>query len=223
MTDTPSGNVDIQRELNRLEEMLLDSPRLPLSRWTLVDEEQLLDQLDLIRLNLPAAFQEATRVVQQKQEILAEAEQYAQELIAAAEQQAAQMLDETGIIRRAEMEASQVRQRIQQECEALQNQTLDDVDRIRQQSQEEIEEVQRRAIAERDQVQLEADSYADQVLQGLEQQLLELMRVVRNGRQQLNLDAPAPKPPQPKSLPGKPQSANAKNSRPSRLGDRRKP
>ena len=36
-----SPGVDIQRELNRLEEIILDSPRIPFVGRTLIDEEQL--------------------------------------------------------------------------------------------------------------------------------------------------------------------------------------
>src|SRR5690242_1664172 len=96
------GSLDIQRELNRMEELILDSPRIPLSRRTMVDEEQILDQLDLIRLSLPEAFHEAEEIVHQKDAILDQAEQYAQEIIEAAERRAAQIVNESGILRQAE-------------------------------------------------------------------------------------------------------------------------
>ncbi|MGP1386992.1 MAG: hypothetical protein ACTS2F_25770 [Thainema sp.] len=201
MTNSSSNGIDIQQELNRLEEMLLDSPRLPFSRRTLVDEEQILDQLDLIRLNLPTAFQEATQIVRQKQEILAEAEQYAREVIAVAEQQAAQIMDEMGIVRQAEMQAEQIRRQVQQECETVRNQTIDEIERARNQARDEVETMQQSAIAEQMQIQQDADVYADQVLQGLEKQLIEVMRIIRNGRQQLGPDVAVSKSTQPKSLP----------------------
>jgi F0F1-type ATP synthase membrane subunit b/b' len=179
------GGVDIQRELNRLEEIILDSPRVPLSRRTLIDEEQLLEQLDLVRLNLPAAFQEATEVILHKEDVLMEAEQYAQEIIAAAEQRAMQLLDETGIMRQAELEAQQIRQQVQQECEAMQRQTLADIEQIRRRAQQDLEEMQRLALAECEEIQQGADDYADRVLRDMEERLSEMMRIVRNGRQQL--------------------------------------
>lgn len=188
------GNVDIQRELNHLEEMILDSPRIPLSRRTLIDEEQLLDQLDLVRLNLPTAFQEAEDLVRQKDEILLQAEQYAQEIIDAAERRAAQILDELGIIRQAEMEARQIRQRVQEECEDIQEQTMRDLERMRRQAQQEIDEMRRLAIAECEDIQGGADAYADHVLSDMEQQLNEMIRIIRNGRQQLYQEPPAPRP-----------------------------
>ncbi|WP_228035577.1 hypothetical protein [Oculatella sp. LEGE 06141] len=195
------GGVDIQRELNKLEEMILDSPRIPLSRRTIVDEEHLLDQLDLIRLSLPTAFQEASEVVREKEELLLEAEQYAQEIIEAAEQRAAQILDEMGLLRQAELEVQQIQQRVQQECEAAREQTMADIEQMRRRAQQELEEIRQMAIAEAEDIQSGADDYADSVLKDMEQQLLDMVRVIRNGRQQLQ--------PEPTPAPAKPRETNA--------------
>ncbi len=186
---TPSGapGIDIQRELNRLEEIILDSPRVPLTRRTLVDEEQLLDQLDLIRLNLPSAFQEADIIVRHKDEILQEAEEYAQEILEAAEQRATQILNEMGLIQQAQAEAEQLRQQVRLECETLQQQTIAEVEQIRYQAQQELEKIRSRTLAECQDVQNGADEYADHVLGSIEQQLGDMLRVIRNGRQQLQI------------------------------------
>ncbi|NJR65026.1 MAG: ATP synthase F0 subunit B [Leptolyngbyaceae cyanobacterium CRU_2_3] len=176
--------------------MILDSIRVPLSRLTLVDEEQLLDQLDLVRLNLPTAFQEATEIVIHKEEVLIDAEQYAQEIIASAEQRAAQILDEISIIRQAEGEAQRIRQQVQHECEAMQQQTLADIDQIRRRAQQELEDMQRLALVECEEIQRGADDYADRVLQDMENRLTEMMRVIRNGRQQVQANPPSTRTPQ---------------------------
>lgn len=182
------SNVDIQQELNTLEEMLLDSPRIPLTGKTLVDEEELLDQLDAIRINLPTAFQQAQEIIRQKQEILAEAEDYARQIAAMAEERAAQIMDELGIVRQAEAEAQQIRQQLRQECETLQQQTLAEVEQLKQQARRELEEMQKQALAEQRAIQQEADTYADQVLGDIEHKLSDMLRVIRNGRQQLHRD-----------------------------------
>ncbi|MBF2048204.1 MAG: hypothetical protein EDM05_042380 [Leptolyngbya sp. IPPAS B-1204] len=188
---TRIGGVDIQRELNKLEEMILDSPRIPLSRRTVVDEEQLLDQLDLVRLNLPTAFQEATEILLHKEEVILEAEQIAQQIIATAEQRAAQILDEMDIVRMAEREAQQIRQQVQQDCELMQQQVMADIDQMRRRAQQELEDMQRSMIAECEDIQRGADDYADRVLSDLEAQFTEMMRVIRNGRQQIQSDSAA--------------------------------
>ncbi len=188
---TRIGGVDIQRELNKLEEMILDSPRIPLSRRTVVDEEILLDQLDLVRLNLPAAFQEATEILIHKEEVIVEAEQIAQQIIASAEQRAAQILDEMDIVRIAEQEAQQIRQQVQRDCEMMQQQVLGDIDQMRRQAQQELEEFQRQSIMDCEEIQRGADEYADRVLSDLEAQFGDMTRIVRNGRQQIQSDAAA--------------------------------
>lgn len=182
--------VDIQQELNRLEEMVLSSPHIPLTRRTIVDEEQLLDQLDLIRSHLPAILQEARAIVEQSQEILFQAEQQAEEMLQTAQAQATQMVSETTIIQRAELEAKQLQQHVQQECIAVQEENLVEIDSIRQQAQQEFEQMRQRAIAEAQAIQQGADDYADAVLDNLEQQLKDILRIIYNGRQQLKTSAP---------------------------------
>lgn len=194
---TRTTGVDIQRELNRLEEIILDSPRIPLTRRTLVDEEQLLDQLDLVRLNLPIAFQEAEIIIRHKDEIVQEAELYAQEIIEAAEQRAAELLNEMGLIQQAKIEADQLRQQVQLDCEAIQQATIAEIEQMRYLAEQELAEIRARTLAECEEIQNGADDYADHVLDGIEQQLSEMLRVIRNGRQQLdgNSSASGQKPP----------------------------
>lgn len=170
---------------------MLDSPRIPLSRRTVVDEEMLLDQLDLVRLNLPAAFQEAAEVALHKEEVMMEAEQIAQQIIASAEQRAAQILDEMDIVRLAEQEAQHIRQQVQRDCEMMQQQVLGDIDQMRHRAQQELEEMHRQALAECEEIQRGADEYADRVLSDLESQFSDMMRIIRNGRQQIQSDAAA--------------------------------
>ncbi|WP_242032956.1 DivIVA domain-containing protein [Oscillatoria sp. FACHB-1406] len=180
-----SGNIDIQAELNRLEDIILYSPHIPLTKRTLIDEEQLLEQLDLVRVNLPSAFADAVEIVRQKEEILLQAEEYAQDIIAAAQQRAAEILDELGIVRQAELEAARVRHQVQQECEQIQQSTLAEIEQLRARTHQEIEQLRQTTLNECEDIQDGADEYADAVLSNIEQQLGEMLRIIHNGRQQL--------------------------------------
>ncbi len=210
------GDIDIQQELNKLEELILSSPRVPFSGRTLVDEDQLLDQLDAIRLNLPPAFRQAVQILQQRNALLAEAERYAQDLIAAAEQQAAQMLDELGIVRQAEQMAQQLKTQAQQDCDGLRTQVMGDIEQMQIQAQREWEALRQKALDEQDMIQQEADGYADQVLSNVEQQLSQMLRIIQNGRGHLRPaeKAPAPAPTQrPKASKGPSPSPPSSDSR----------
>jgi cell division septum initiation protein DivIVA len=182
------GSVDIQQELNRLEEMVLSSLRIPLTGRTLIDEEKLLDQLDYIRLALPSLFQEAAAVLDQKNEILLGAEEYGQQLVEAAQAKRAQILAESDIIQQVEHEAEQLRRQVQQECEGIMQETLTEIDRKRYACQQELEQMRQTAIAQAQEIEDGADVYADGILGNIEQDLKEMLRIVTNGRQQLQID-----------------------------------
>jgi cell division septum initiation protein DivIVA len=178
--------IDVEQELNRLEEMILSSFRVPLTGKTLVDEEKLLEQLDLIRLSLPDAFNQAIAIIEQKQEIFLEAEEYGQQIVDAAQAKRVQILDENDIIRQAEKEAEQIRRQTQLECEAMMKETVAEIELKRRQTQQELEEMRSQAIAQAQQIEQGADEYADGVLDNIETDLSQMLNIIRNGRQQLN-------------------------------------
>ena len=208
VSEAEAVDFNLQREFNRVEEMILDSPRIPFTRRTLVDEDKLLNQLDFVRMNLPDAFEKAVEVVEQKQQILQEADDYAQDIVQSAQKRAAQILDETEIVRRAELEAHQIRQQVEHDCESIQRKTLAEIDQMRRSTQQELEQARRAAqqeleqmrhqtLTECEEVQNGADRYADAALERIEQQFSEMLKVIRNGRQQIHQNSahPSRKPP----------------------------
>lgn len=184
-TERRDVDFDIQQELARLQEMIYESFHIPISRWTIIDEDKLIEQLELIVTKIPEAIRKALAVLDQEQDIIAEAEIYAQRIIQSANQQAAKILDESGIIQQAQQEANQIRQQVQQECEAIQGQTMAEIEQLRQVTTNEMEQLRQNSLADARKIQDGADEYADAVLNRLEQQLGEMLGVVRNGRQQL--------------------------------------
>ncbi|MDA0266530.1 MAG: ATP synthase F0 subunit B [Cyanobacteria bacterium] len=210
--------LDIQQSLDVLEELILSSLRVPFTRRTLVDEDQILEQLDRIRLNLPTVFREAVQIVQQRNAILSEANQYAQELTLNAEQQAVQRLDELGIIRQGEAEANQLRQKAQQDCEQLRAQALSELEQWQQAAEDKWTQMRQQTEADCAGLKQEADVYAAQVLQGIEQQLTEMLRVVHNGRQSIQVQpqlSGADTVQKRRSTKGLPPSSGAKRAEPS--------
>lgn len=184
------SRLDIQQSLNVLEELILESPRVPFSRRTLVDEDQLLEQLDRIRLNLPTVFQEAIQIVQQRDRILHEANQYAQDMIAAAEQEAARRLNDLGIVQQADAKARQVKQQLEQECDAMRSQTQAEIEQWQEAALQYWEQTKQQTEADCQTLRNDADTYANDVLQRIEYQLSEMMRVIQNGRRALPTAGP---------------------------------
>ena len=179
------SRVDIQQELNRLEEMVLASPNIPLTRRTLVDEERLLDQLDIVRVNLPVVFEEAKAIVKQKKEIILQAQLEAEQIVETAKIRATRILNETEILRQAHQEATLLQNQVQQECELALEQSQIEIEQARLQLTQELEQMRNQAITEAQEIQVGADVYADNALKDIEQQLHDMLRVIQNGRKQL--------------------------------------
>jgi vacuolar-type H+-ATPase subunit H len=172
--------------IEQLEERILDSPRVPLTGKTMVDEEELLDRLDAIRLSLPEVITTAQEIVLYQERLIKEAQQQVQQILAEANQRAYQVANELGIIDRAEQEARQIRQIAIAECEQLRQQTIIEVQRTRDCHLQEIERMRAQVMIECQQIQAGADDYADRVLQNMEHQLTDILQAIQSGRQRLS-------------------------------------
>jgi vacuolar-type H+-ATPase subunit E/Vma4 len=182
---------DIFRAIDRLEERILNSPRVPLTGKTMVDEEVLLEQLDAIRLSLPEVVTTAREVLEYKHQIVREAQQQAQQVLDEASNCAEQITNELGIVERAEQEARQIRQMALAECEQLRQQALAEIQQLHDCQARELGQMRQNTISECQHIQAGADEYADRVLHNMEYQLKDLLQSIQRGRQYLNRDAEA--------------------------------
>jgi F0F1-type ATP synthase membrane subunit b/b' len=186
--------LELQQQLEKLEEIIiLDGLKVPLTGRTFLSEEELLIQLTAVQDSIPETIRIAQKVLNQREEIIARAKQYAQEIIKSAEQRAAQIADEQTIIQHAEAEAQQLRTQIQQEIEDIRRKNISEMERVRRQTQQDIDAMRQNALQEQAHIHQESDQYADRVLTDLEQQLGEMMRVIKNGR--IHLRQPKSNPP----------------------------
>ncbi|MBD2175401.1 hypothetical protein H6F42_00545 [Pseudanabaena sp. FACHB-1998] len=178
--------MSLHKELDHLEEMVLESgPRV--MGHTVIDEEKLCQQIDRVRFSVPESIAKAEEILIYKQDLIAEAQQYAEDLIKAAELRASQLLEESLIIRQAEQEADQIRRELQEECDQMRSQTLNEVNQMRRQAQKDLDNLHQRVTTEVQDMQRGADEYSDRVLGNLESQLIDMIKIVQNGRKELRL------------------------------------
>ncbi len=170
-------NVDFQQELERLESLILDSVRIPLTELVVIDEGLVLDRVDSIRKQIPRELAIAREILQRKQEILKQAEDYARNLIESTKKQANRIIQESALVRQAELKATRIRIETQRECEQL-----------RQETSREVEHWREMALTEYEEIQNGADDYARNVLGNLEGQLSQMLAIIRNGSQQLEAE-----------------------------------
>ncbi len=100
--------VDILYLLDQLEEVLGSGPRVPFISRTLVDEQEVLDILDQIRVSIPEEIKAARRVTQEREQILDEARSEADRMLRDADAQAAGRVSEHALVHAAEARASEI-------------------------------------------------------------------------------------------------------------------
>jgi len=103
--------VDILYLLDQLEEVLGGGSRLPLTSRTLVDEQEILDILDQIRVSIPDELKAARRLTQERDQVVADAHAEANRILGDADAQAIERVAEHSLVRIAEMRAADIEER----------------------------------------------------------------------------------------------------------------
>lgn len=115
--------MDILYLLDQLEEVLGAGSHLPMTSRTLVDEQEILDILDQIRVSIPDEIKAARRVTQERDQLLADARAEADRLVHEADSRVAERLAEHHMVRAAEARAAEIEERALQEADRMRRET----------------------------------------------------------------------------------------------------
>jgi cell division septum initiation protein DivIVA len=91
--------------VERLEGMLANGKKLPLTSSVVVDQAAALELIDELRHAIPEEVQSARRINAEGERILERANQEAERIVVRAREQAAQLIDEQGLTEAAEVES----------------------------------------------------------------------------------------------------------------------
>ncbi len=111
--------MDIMHLIDRLEEAIKNSKRLPFSGTRLVDERHIWSLLDQMRISIPDEVRRAERITREKERILAQSHEERERIVALARSEAAQITAEHTISRAAEERAAAIRKRTEREVESV--------------------------------------------------------------------------------------------------------
>lgn len=95
----------VEALLSKLESIVSDSTKIPLTNKVMVDSDEISDLVELIRRALPEEMQEAAEMVSEREEILSRARIDGEFIMARAEEAVARMVDETAIAAEAQQRA----------------------------------------------------------------------------------------------------------------------
>lgn len=111
--------MDIQHLVDRLEDLIDEGRHMPFSKYTMVDEERALEIIDQMRISIPEEIEKASRVLAQRDRILAAANEEAARIIQQAREQGVQLLDREATVQAAQSRAANIVEQARQEAEAI--------------------------------------------------------------------------------------------------------
>ena len=111
--------MDIQHLVDRLEQALNESTRVPLSAYLLVNEEKVYSLLDQMRVAVPEEIKRANRIEAEKDRILAQAKEEAERMRELARQEAGELVKRDAIVNAAQHRAENIVERARRDSEAL--------------------------------------------------------------------------------------------------------
>jgi vacuolar-type H+-ATPase subunit H len=100
--------VDIQFLVERLEGLVVNGRKVPMTGGVIVEQAALLDLLDQLRVAIPEEVKQARRINQESDRVISKARDEAEQIIGAAQEQAALLLQDQSIVREAESRAQDV-------------------------------------------------------------------------------------------------------------------
>ncbi len=102
-----------------MERLLNDSTQVPLSAYLIVNEEACLDIIDQMRTAIPLEVKRGERVQQERDRIVAQAEEEAGRIVELGKEEAAKLAEEHEVIQAANQRAQTILERAQREAEGL--------------------------------------------------------------------------------------------------------
>ena len=122
--------MDIFARLDKIEDFIANSKRVPLSSSVMVNEAEFYDLLDVIRATLPNELKQARLISKDRERIMAEAQKKEGELLERAEKRAEDLVQDTEIIKEAELERDHIIDYAQEEARKIVYDAEDVADRI---------------------------------------------------------------------------------------------
>jgi hypothetical protein len=111
--------MDIQHLIDRLEDLVDEGRHMPFSKFTMIDEERALEIIDQMRISIPEEIEKASRVLAQRDRILAQANEEAARVIQQARERGDQLIDREAMVQAAQSRAANIVEQARQEAEGI--------------------------------------------------------------------------------------------------------
>jgi len=145
-------NMDILYLVDRLENLISSSGRVPLINRVLIKEAEILNIIDQMRIAIPEEIKQARRIIQEKERLLAQAQADAKNIQNRARGEVEKAMNREGLLQAAE-ERSQEMMRL---------------------ATEQAQMIMRRTEEQTEQLKIDADNYTTETLRNLREHLMSI-------------------------------------------------
>ena len=111
--------MDILHLVDRLEQILTDSRRIPFSANLIVDEDRIFNIIDQMRVSIPEEVKKANRIDAEKERILAQAQEEADRIRDLAIQEATELVRRDPILVSAQQRSDTILERARRDAEVM--------------------------------------------------------------------------------------------------------
>jgi vacuolar-type H+-ATPase subunit H len=111
--------MDILHLIDRLEALLNEGSHPPLTKKVMIDEQRAWEIIDQMRVAIPEEVKKAKRINQERDRIIAQANEESARIVELGKEEAQQLASETEIAKQAQARAATIVERAQREADAL--------------------------------------------------------------------------------------------------------
>jgi len=135
--------VDILHLIDQLEAAVTNGWHIPLTSDVIVHEEELLRVLDEMRVRVPQEVQQAKRLLQDKDRVLAQAREERDRMVALASEEASRLTEQDDITKSAQVRAQTILERAKRDADSIRKGADDYVVEVLGNLQQQIEQILR--------------------------------------------------------------------------------
>lgn len=111
--------MDIMHLVDRLEQLLDESRRIPMTASLIVDEDRIYNIIDQMRVTIPDEVKRAGRVIAEKDRVLAQAKEEGDRIRDLAKAEAEELVKRDAIVQMAQQRADTIEERAHRDAEGL--------------------------------------------------------------------------------------------------------
>ncbi len=111
--------MDIQHLVDRLEDLIDEGRHVPFSKFTLIDEERALEIIDQMRISVPDQIEKASRLINQRDRLLAQANEEATRMLDLAREKSDDLVRRDSVTQTADARARNIIEQARREADAI--------------------------------------------------------------------------------------------------------